>query len=178
MRVLLLLVLILIVAGIGMYYLKARLSSSAKLTIPIVAHPTPPPSLLPSFLPSPSPTFDPTSPSGVVQNFYKSYKECMFNPIPEAVGGVANYCQTNNSYVSTSFTANLKAKRIVAIDPILCAQNTPNSTEVQISTPSATASRINVEVIEYFGSGLNNIQVQLIKQKGEWKVNNITCLKP
>jgi hypothetical protein len=133
-----------------------------------------------SLAPQPSPTPVASNNNSelltIVNNFYKEYQNCMANPPSQAEGSVSTWCQVNNSFATKDFAKNLTNGGVAkaGADPILCAQNPPQSITAELVSGPNT-----VKVVEQFGVGVNvNITVNLVTEKGQVKVNNITCPTP
>jgi hypothetical protein len=131
---------------------------------------------------SPSPSPQPLASNNnselltTVNNFYQEYQSCMANPPNQAEGSVSTWCQANNSFATKDFAKNLANGGVAkaGADPILCAQNPPQSVKAETVTDPNT-----VKVVEQFGVGVNvNITVNLVTEKNQPKVNNITCPTP
>ncbi len=117
--------------------------------------------------------------AGIVDNFYKKYDSCMKNPPAEAKGRVGEYCQNNSGFTTANFAANLEkgGTAKAGADPIYCAQNPSENIivnpDVQIRGDQATVS-----VNEKFGPNQVTPRLELLKEAGEWKIDNIVCPAP
>ncbi len=133
--------------------------------------------------PQPTPTTigtsDKTAASEITNNFYQSYDTCMKNPPAAAAGKVSEYCQNNSGFTTSNFAANLEkgGTAKAGADPIFCAQNVPESIIVNPSI-QITGSKALALVNETFGPTQIEIQVELLKENGTWKVDNIVCPLP
>lgn len=119
------------------------------------------------------------NPRTVTEKFYAAYENCLKNPPPAAEGEVSVYCQNNTGYTAKNFSANLEQGGTAAsgADPIACAQNIPYNS--QVSDPSFYGeSDAQVVVQEFFAGPRIDIRVELIKEDGAWKVNNVVCPEP
>lgn len=112
----------------------------------------------------------------VTNNFFAKYTSCTKNPPSFNKGDTRSYCQDNTGFTTSSFLANLKKGGVKAVDPILCAQNTPDSvssnSDIKINGTNASST-----ASENFGSQQVTVSVALQKINGIWKVDNITCPK-
>jgi len=114
-----------------------------------------------------------------VNNFYTSYDSCMKNPPAGSEGKVGEYCQNNTGLTTAAFAGNLEAGGAAkaGVDPVFCGQDIPETmsvnTDMQITADKAIAS-----VLEKFGTTQINIQVDLVKENGVWKIDNIICPLP
>lgn len=129
----------------------------------------------PAITPSPSPSIN-SQMSVVAQDYYDKYNSCLKNPPAAAEGNVSVYCQENTGLTSANFINNL-AKGGVAkagADPVLCAQNTPDS----IAVSSVNPLKNQVTVAEKFGTITQDITVSMVENNGSWQVDNIICPAP
>lgn len=114
-----------------------------------------------------------------IENFYNKYDSCMKNPPSEATGRVSEYCQNNTGMTTAAFAANLEkgGTSKAGADPIFCSQNPPESikasSDFQVYNDKATGF-----VVEKFGTSQIKAQVELIKDNGVWKIDNIACPVP
>ncbi len=132
--------------------------------------------------PTPSATSTPTF--GVpgllkakTKSFFDEYMLCMTKPPAEAKDYVGDYCQSHNSNATQSLPANLKLGGVsdAGADPILCAQNVPESFSVGMGflDPEGVG---NVMVIQNFSSDSKVfVNVRLQNDSGEYLVDNIQC---
>lgn len=114
--------------------------------------------------------------SEITSNFYNNYDSCLKNPPAQAAGKVSEYCQNNTGVTSATFEENL-AKGGTAkagADPIVCAQNLPESVAVNPDTQIIDDKAVAF-VSERFGSTQIKIQVILVKENGSWLIDNIIC---
>lgn len=132
------------------------------------------------------PTQVPTSPatnearaiSALIDSFYKKYDLCMKNPPGEAAGRVSEYCQGSSGLSTADFTDNLEKGGVAkaGADPVVCAQNLPESiTPGKIEIKGDTSLSY---ISEKYGATIVNVQIELIKDSGTWKIDNIVCPKP
>ncbi len=134
-----------------------------------------------NILPTPSPlrqALD-SSPSAqfVVENFYKSYQNCLEKPPPQAKDNVSIYCQKNNKEISNSFFKNLekRAEASKGADPIVCAQNLPQSIMIE-KIVQDFLNQASVYVQEKWGSSKpTQVKSEVIFEENRWKVNDISC---
>jgi hypothetical protein len=111
------------------------------------------------------------------QNFYNDYQNCMQHPPQEAKDNLSIYCQSHNQYAAKDLIKNLKKNSVARVDadPIICAQNLSQNTQV-VGTTSLTSGTTSAMVVETYGAGSTiNIQAQMIQENGVWKVSNILC---
>lgn len=115
-------------------------------------------------------------PKAVTEKFYTAYEDCLKNPPKEAEGKVSVYCQDNTGYTAKGFSANLEHGGTAAkgADPVACAQDLPYNH--QVSDPTFYGdSNAQVVVQEFFAGPRLDIRVELVKEDGSWKVNNVLC---
>ncbi len=117
--------------------------------------------------------------STITDNFYKDYDSCMKNPPSQAAGKVSAYCQNNTGLTTTTFKANLEkgGTAKAGADPIFCAQNIPESVNINPDT-QITGGKAIVFVSEKFGPTQIKIQVDILKENDAWKIDNIICPLP
>jgi hypothetical protein len=117
-----------------------------------------------------------TLPVQTAQNFYMAYLECLKNPPKEAGDTVSEYCQSHNSYGSDDLSKNLELGGIAAMgaDPILCAQNPPETVKATEAS-SITDTTAHVEVNEKFSSDTTKPAVDLELLNNVWKVVDVKC---
>lgn len=132
--------------------------------------------------PIPTPTSTPidnTTIPTAINDFYQNYESCLKNPPAQAAGRVSEYCQENTGLTTAAFVGNLAKGGIAAkgADPIFCAQSVPESklvsTDFQVKNSQATGF-----MNEKFGPNEIKVQVELVNEKGVWKVDNVICPLP
>lgn len=157
--------------GLGLYYLS---SNQPQKTNQVTPQQTSTPSTSAT-----NNSLDKTTVSEVTSNFYKDYDSCMKNPPAKAAGQVSEYCQNNTGLTTTTFAANLEkgGTAKAGADPIFCAQNPPENIavnqDIQITDGKAVAF-----VNKKMGPTQIKIQVNLLKENKDWKVDNIVCPLP
>jgi len=115
----------------------------------------------------------------VAGDFYQNYENCLKNPAAEANGRVSEYCQIHTGLTTANFSANLEkgGTAKAGADPVFCAQNVPESMKTspdfQIHGDRATGF-----VEENFGPSQVKPQVELVRENGVWKVDNVVCPAP
>lgn len=113
----------------------------------------------------------------VAQNFYDEYQNCMQHPPQEAKDNLSSYCQSHNKYAAKDLMENIKKNETSRIDadPISCAQNISQNTQV-VSTTPLTSGTTSAMVVETYGAGSTiNIQAQMTRENGAWRVSNVIC---
>lgn len=108
--------------------------------------------------------------------FYQTYDSCLKQPPAEAEGQVSQYCQEHNPYASSFLLQTLAEKEIVGADPIICGQNPPSG--YSVSQVTKKDNTMTVALSESFGTTLQHLTVQLMKDDATWKVVDITCPQP
>lgn len=123
-----------------------------------------------------SDTSDKTEILEVTINFYKNYDSCMKNPPAQAAEKVGEYCQNNTGLTTISFASNLEKGGIAkaGADPIYCAQNTAEEITV-LPDVEITAAKAVIFVNKKMGPTQIKIQADLLKDNGNWKIDNIIC---
>lgn len=105
------------------------------------------------------------APDHVVRDFYDWYLSYEGNPLTDQA-------YRSNAAISEEFVGRLDEQvsgELIA-DPILCAQDVPES--VVVSTPEVLDDSASVEVETSFG---NRFTVQLILQENDWKISEVIC---
>jgi len=114
-----------------------------------------------------------------ITNFYQKYASCLKNPPSEASGKVSEYCQNNTGLTTAAFAGNLEKGGIAkaGADPIFCAQSVPEtkktSSDFQMKNNKAAGF-----MVEKFGPNEIKPRIELVNDKGVWKVDNVVCPAP
>jgi len=159
-----LIVLLLVLFGfLGFSFLNSRKSAVS---------PSPNPTTTPQIIPDTKPVSD------LIDNYYKFYDSCMKNPPTAAKGMVGEYCQNNSGVTSLAFPQNIEEGGIAkaGADPIVCAQNFPES--ISVTNVSITDDQAVGIVTEKFGPTEIEVQIMVIKENRVWKIDNIVCPSP
>lgn len=115
---------------------------------------------------------------GTLDSFYQKYESCLKNPPDEAMGRVSEYCQNNTGLTTAAFAGNLEegGAAIAGADSVVCSQSLPESmkasSDFQVKNNKATGF-----MEEKFGPNGIKVQVNLVKDGGVWKVDNVVCPK-
>lgn len=123
--------------------------------------------------------YDETTIPKVINDFYENYESCLKNPPAQAAGRISVYCQNNSELATVDFGGNLEKGGVAksGADPVFCAQSMPEtrnvSSDFQVKNDKATGF-----MEEKFGSNEIKVQVELINEKGIWKVDNVICPAP
>lgn len=112
-----------------------------------------------------------------VQKFYNSYMECMKGPQVSPDQNQSVYCLSHNDFVSDALIKSIsKADNAdSSIDPVICAQSLPQSTQVVGTSPIMSGTTSAVVVATYGAGSTVNIQAEMIRENGSWKVEGISC---
>jgi hypothetical protein len=108
------------------------------------------------------------NPSQVIKAFYEAWISHPENPL------AAEYYKTSGAFTPAGI-ANLESNKFDGMwmaDPVLCAQDTPNS--IEVSEAQINGSSASVHVITSFGT---KIGVDLVQDGGLWKINALSCLR-
>jgi len=110
-------------------------------------------------------------PEKATEDFYKAYWYCMQdNPKPSI-----EQC-LNQADFAPVLTSDLKEKlqTVIGADPVLCAQNIPDSINTDTAVIDNNTAKVTVHTA-YASSGDNPISVDLTKQNNNWQITSITC---
>ena len=160
-----------VLVGVGLSFFLVNkgydMSDLPGLTPAVSVTPVP---LVPTATPIPE-----VSPSEAVQGFLSQYEDCLKNPPEAAEGQVSVYCQSNNSFSSGNFVANLKegGTATAGADLVFCDQDLPES--YQIGTPTINGITALIKVMEVFGVTTVEPVVSLYKESSGWKVDDVIC---
>jgi hypothetical protein len=106
----------------------------------------------------------------LVKEFYQmwiDYANQTGNPLVDELYKTGDYLTENGI---ARLEANKTADGWMA-DPVMCAQDVPQSVEVEAS--SVDGERANVRMLTAWGTRLG---IDLVQVKGIWKIEAITCL--
>ena len=109
------------------------------------------------------------SPQSVVEAFYTWYLSYEGNPLTDEA-------YKESPYLTPSFKngieQTLAGMSLGGADPVLCAQDKPQSFEVGAVSISGSTAR--VEVTQFFGNQ-RIVPVELRKIEGDWLISNVLC---
>ena len=118
--------------------------------------------------------------SVAIISFYQKYDNCMKNPPSQAEGQVSVCCQNNSGLTTATFASNLDkgSTAKAGADPIYCAQFPAESVSVNPDI-KITGKQAVAQVSAKFGDmNVNTIHINLLKENGTWKIDNILCSRP
>jgi hypothetical protein len=113
-----------------------------------------------------------TSPEVTINSFYKSYFACR-NRAPQLTKDNCPF--SGYKILSPDLITKLNIPGFA--DPVLCAQNPPNTITVAPAIINGNTAKTTVHTT-YSSSGDNPINVTLVKQNGSWIITDIICTKP
>lgn len=136
--------------------------------------PSPPPQKA-----QPTPAYS-TAPEVTIKNFYKWYLDCQGKySKSEEYGKLSSsyeYCPWKKSeYISQDLRENVAGAS--NYDPIICAQNTPNLDEGDITIDKATifGNKATTTIRNLYSWEDHPIKVELGLFDNQWKITNIIC---
>jgi hypothetical protein len=118
---------------------------------------------------------DQTNPKAVTESFYTWYLSCLNEHFSQTTNSSYNKSPLEACpYHSNSYLiAPAKDLRAQGADPILCAQNTPQSIKVDKLTTSKDIAYVTVHT--FYETGDNPITVELKSGQSGWQITNIIC---
>jgi hypothetical protein len=112
-------------------------------------------------------------PREALQAFYDSWISYAGNPLEGRV--YANAGRATPDFIRRTDAAIASFKGAGGYDPILCAQDVPESVEVLPLASPADEGKAELSVRETFGGKAREIRVAMVAADGGWKVDSIRC---
>lgn len=117
------------------------------------------------------PTLIASSPEQITEKFYTWYIRCLEG----TVGTEKAPCQWQKSeYVNDKLTKNIRGN---GYDPIICAQNLPDTSEGSVVVKDAEISdnKAKATIDSIYNWKNNPIEVELERINNQWKIVNLVC---
>ncbi len=111
------------------------------------------------------------SPRDIVETFYNWYLGYDGNPL--VTGAYKDRSELSSGF-KVKVETILKSSEMGGFDPILQAQDIPQT--IEVGTPVVEGDIARVQVDEDFGGNIQSLQVALIKENGEWLISDIEAL--
>ncbi|MCK9351694.1 MAG: hypothetical protein WCT49_01890 [Candidatus Paceibacterota bacterium] len=128
---------------------------------------------------SPNNTAPTEDPKTAVLAFYNNYQNCVKDPPREAKEKVSEYCQSHTGVSTVDLEKNIAAAGIAKLgaDPIVCAQNLPES--ILMGDVKAVDERSSIVTVkESFGDQSLDVRAYVKKTADGWFVDNVVCPAP
>ncbi|MBI5044892.1 MAG: hypothetical protein HZC02_03130 [Candidatus Levybacteria bacterium] len=109
----------------------------------------------------------------VTIKFFQQYDSCVKEKHDKTISEQQEFCRKSNIYGSSALIKNVLSLSDEKIDPVICSSQLPSG--YQVFGEKNNAGRVSLRVAEMFGTESFEVNVQVVKEKNEWKIDKIIC---